>query len=96
MSHSVTCGFGQLMEFRTPDNGATKEERLQLVRCATLDSRFLVWHGGVPGGVDGSPRMGDVHGQSRTQQRVMQVRDGGGTGKCAGGQGYAESIFELN
>src|SRR6266481_5042628 len=30
------------VEFRTPDNGATKEERLQLVRCATLDSRFLV------------------------------------------------------
>ena len=45
---AVTRGFSQSAEFRTPDNGTTKEERLQLVRCAMLDSQFLVSQDRVP------------------------------------------------
>src|SRR6266481_2120299 len=47
-------------------------------------------------GVDEGPRTGNVYDRSCTRRLVRQVRDGGGTGKCAGGRRYAESIFELN
>ena len=43
------------MEFQTPDDAATDEEWLQLMRCAMLDSQFLISR-------DGVPRMCDVQG----------------------------------